>query len=166
MDEDKLHRAILEAINSLDQTGQEITEEFLDIAGFVQKGRENGEADPVALRWRLEALTAEQAVLLEKVLMLEDMDNEELNARLKAVTVEKEDILGRLGALRQEKEQQAGQTARMDSLREFVEQQETKFAAYDDAVTRKLVEQVTVLDAGSICVKFRCPGLEIVKSLN
>ena len=44
LDEDKLHRAILEAINGLDQTGQEITEEFLDIASLVQQGQEIGRA--------------------------------------------------------------------------------------------------------------------------
>ena len=65
LDEDKLHRAILEAINGLDQTGQEITEEFLDIASLVQQGQESGGVDPLALRQRLAALTAEQAKLAE-----------------------------------------------------------------------------------------------------
>ena len=122
LDEDKLHRAILEAINSLDQTGQEITEEFLDIASLVQQGQESGGVDPLALR--------------------------------------------QLGSLRQADERQAGQAARMNSLREFVEQRETKFAAYDDAITRKFVEQITVLDAETIRIKFRYPGPEVDKKLN
>ena len=98
MDEDKLHRAILEAINSLDQTGQEIADEFLDIASLVQRGQERGGANPLALRQRLEALTAEQTVLLEKV--LGGMDSAELNARLKAIAEEKESILEQIGTLR------------------------------------------------------------------
>ena len=65
LDEDKLHRAILEAINGLDQTGQEITEEFLDIASLVQQGQESGGVDPLALLQRLAALTVEQAKLAE-----------------------------------------------------------------------------------------------------
>ena len=44
-------------------------------------------------------------------------------------------------------ERQAEQAARMNSLREFV-------------------EQITVLDAETIRIKFRYPGLEIDKSLN
>ena len=167
LDEDKLHRAILEAINGLDQTGQEITEEFLDITSLVQQGQESGGIDPLALRRRLEALKAEQAVLMEQVLALpEDMENEELNAQLKAITGEKEGILHQLGSLRQADERQAGQAARMNSLREFVEQRETKFAAYDDAITRKFVEQITVLDAETIRIKFRYPGPEVDKKLN
>jgi hypothetical protein len=167
LDEDKLHRAILEAINGLDQTGQEITEEFLDIASLVQQGQECGGVDPLALRQRLTALTAEQAVLMEQALALpEDTENKELNARLREIAEERESILHQLGTLQQADERQAGQAARMNSLREFVERRETKFAAYDDAITRKFVEQVTVLDAETIRVKFRYPGLEVDKKLN
>ena len=91
LDEDKLHRAILEAINGLDQTGQEITEEFLDIASLVQQGQESGGVDPLALHRRLTALTAEQAVLMEQALALpENMENKELNARLREIAEERE----------------------------------------------------------------------------
>nr|WP_325214154.1 recombinase family protein [uncultured Oscillibacter sp.] len=167
LDEDKLHRAILEAINGLDQTGQEITEEFLDIASLVQQGQESGGVDPLTLRQRLTALTAEQAVLMEQALALpENMENKELNARLREIAEERESILHQLGTLRQAGERQAGQAARMERLREFVERRETKFAVYDDAITRKFVEQITVLDAETIRIKFRYPGLEVDKSLN
>ena len=167
LDEDKLHRAILEAINGLDQTGQEITEEFLDIASLVQQRQESGGVDPLALRQRLAALTAEQAELMEQALALpENMENKELNARLREIAEERESILHQLGSLRQADERQAGQAARMNSLREFVEQRETKFAAYDDAITRKFVEQITVLDAETIRIKFRYPGPEVDKKLN
>ncbi len=89
LDEDKLRRAILEAINGLDQTGQEITEEFLDIASLVQQGQEGGGGDPLALRQRLVALTAEQAELMEQALALpENMENKELNARLREIAEE------------------------------------------------------------------------------
>ena len=149
------------------QTGQEITEEFLDIASLVQQGQECGGVDPLALRQRLTALTAEQAVLMEQALALpEDTENKELNARLREIAEERESILHQLGTLQQADERQAGQAARMNSLREFVERRETKFAAYDDAITRKFVEQVTVLDAETIRVKFRYPGLEVDKKLN
>ena len=94
------------------------------------------------------------------------MDSAELNARLKAIAEEKESILEQIGTLRQADEQWAGQAARMNSLREFVKQRETKFTEYDDALARKFVEQITVLDAETIRIKFRYPGLEVDKSLN
>ena len=54
----------------------------------------------------------------------------------------------------------------MNSLREFVEKRETKFAVYDDAITRKFMEQITVLTAETIRIKFRYPGLEVDKNMN
>ena len=108
-----------------------------------------------------------EPVLMEQALALPDnMENKELNARLREIAEERESILHQLGTLRQADERQAGQAARMNSLREFVERRETKFAVYDDAITRKFVEQITVLDAETIRIKFRYPGLEVDKSLN
>ena len=54
----------------------------------------------------------------------------------------------------------------MERLREFAEQRGTKFAVYDDAITRKFVEQITVLNAETIRIKFRYSRLEVDKSLN
>jgi hypothetical protein len=139
----------------------------LDIASLVQQGQERVGVDPLALRQRLAALTAEQAVLMEQALALPDnMENKELNARLREIAEERESILHQLGSLRQADERQAGQVTRMERLLEFVEHRETKFAVYDDAVTRKFVEQITVLDAETIRIKFRYPGLEVDKILN
>ena len=67
------------------------------------------------------ALTAQQAELLDKV--LEDMENEELNAQLKATMEEKQAILGRLGALQQDEAQRAGQETRLRELAEWLKQQ-------------------------------------------
>ena len=88
-----------------------------------------------------------------------------MNARLREIAEERESILHQLGTLRRADERQAGQAARMNSLREFVERRETKFAVYDDAITRKFVEQITVLDAETIRIKFRYPGLEVDKGM-
>ncbi len=104
---------------------------------------------------------------MEQALALpEDTENKELNARLREIAEERESILHQLGTLRQADERQAGRAARMERLREFVEQRETKFAVYDDAITRKFVEQITALNAETIRIKFRYPGLEVDKSLN
>ena len=104
---------------------------------------------------------------MEQALALpENMENKELNARLREIAEERESILHQLGSLRQADERQAGQAARMERLREFAEQRGTKFAVYDDAITRKFVEQITVLNAETIRIKFRYSRLEVDKSLN
>ena len=65
------------------QAGQSIGDELLDLASIVQQGINADGIDPLTLRNRLDALTVQQAELLDKV--LEDMDSPELNAQLKAL---------------------------------------------------------------------------------
>ena len=163
MDEDKLHQAILEGINEFVQAGQGLGDELLDLASIVQQGGSADGIDPLTLRNRLDALTAQQAELLDKV--LEDMENEELNAQLKATMEEKQAILGRLGALQQDEEQRAGQEARLRELAEWLKQQKSEFTEYDDTITRRYVERITVVDAETIRIKFRYTDVEIDRAV-
>ncbi len=163
MDEDKLHQAILEGINEFVQAGQGLGDELLDLASIVQQGGSVDGIDPLTLRNRLDALTAQQAELLDKV--LEDMENEELNAQLKAIMEEKQAILGRLGALQQDEEQRAGQEARLRELAEWLKQQKSEFAEYDDSITRRYVERITVVDAETIRIKFKYTDVEIDRTI-
>ena len=163
MDEDKLHQAILEGINEFVQAGQGLGDELLDLASIVQQGGSADGIDPLTLRNRLDTLTAQQAELLDKV--LEDMENEELNAQLKATMEEKQAILGRLGALQQDEEQRAGQEARLRELAEWLKQQKSEFTEYDDTITRRYVERITVVDAETIRIKFRYTDVEIDRAV-
>ena len=163
MDEDKLHQAILEGINEFVQAGQGLGDELLDLASIVQQGGSADGIDPLTLRNRLDTLTAQQAELLDKV--LEDMENEELNAQLKATMEEKQAILGRLGALQQDEEQRAGQEARLRELAEWLKKQKSEFAEYDDSITRRYVERITVVDAETIRIKFRYTDVEIDRAV-
>ncbi len=163
MDEDKLHQAILEGINELIQAGQGVGDELLDLAGIVQQGINADGIDPLTLRNRLDALTAQQAELLDKV--LEDMDNTELTDQLKAIAEEKQAILEQLGAIQQDEEQRAGQEARRRELAEWLNQQRTEFTEYDDTITRKYVERITVVDAETVRIKFRYIEVEIDRAI-
>ncbi len=163
MDEDKLHQAILEGINEFVQAGQGLGDELLDLASIVQQGGSADGIDPLTLRNRLDTLTAQQAELLDKV--LEDMESEELNAQLKAIMEEKQAILGRLGAIQQDEEQRAGQEARLRELAEWLKQQKSEFAEYDDSITRRYVERITVVDAETIRIKFRYTDVEIDRAV-
>lgn len=163
MDEDKLYQAILEGINEFVQAGQGLGDELLDLASIVQQGGSADGIDPLTLRNRLDALTVQQAELLDKV--LEDMENEELNAQLKAIMEEKQAILGQLGAIQQDEEQRAGQEARLRELAEWLKQQKSEFAEYDDSITRRYVERITVVDAETIRIKFRYTDVEINRTI-
>ena len=163
MDEDRLHQVILEGINEFVQAGQGLGDELLSLAGIVQQGGDADGIDPLTLRNRLDALTAQQTELLDRV--LEDMDNTELTAQLKAIAEEKQAILGRLGAIQQDEEQRAGQEARLRELAEWLKQQQTEFSEYDDTITRRYVERITVVDAETIRIKFRYTDAEIDRTI-
>ena len=163
MDEDRLHQVILEGINEFVQAGQGLGDELLSLAGIVQQGGDADGIDPLTLRNRLDALTAQQTELLDRV--LEDMDNTELTAQLKAIAEEKQAILGRLGAIQQDEEQRSGQEARLRELAEWLKQQQTEFSEYDDTITRRYVERITVVDAETIRIKFRYTDAEIDRTI-
>lgn len=93
------------------------------------------------------------------------MDNTELTDQLKAIAEEKQAILGRLGAIQQDEEQRAGQEARLRELAEWLKQQQTEFSEYDDTITRRYVERITIVDAETIRIKFRYTDVEIDRTI-
>nr|WP_325257970.1 hypothetical protein [uncultured Oscillibacter sp.] len=156
--------------------GGSLGDELLDLASIVQQGGSADGIDPLTLRNRLDALTAQQAELLDLDALtaqqaelldkvLEDMENEELNAQLKAIMEEKQAILGRLGAIQQDEEQRAGQEARLRELAKRLKQQKSEFAEYDDSITRRYVERISVVDAETIRIKFRYTDVEIDRTI-
>lgn len=163
LDEDKLHNAVLAALNEYGAIREELEKGILELADMACEGSiENGES-LLALQQRLETLKAEQALLLEKV--LEDMDNPDLNAQLKAVAEEKQMLLKKMEDKKQGDDRRAMKESRMAELKEFLAQQPMKFTEYDDAVTRRLVEWITVVDAEAVRVKIKDVEVEIEQRL-
>ena len=158
LDEDRLHRAIVAALNEYGAIRQEMQEGAMELARMAQDYGVGG-SDLLALRRRLDELTAEQALLLDKV--LEDMDNPGLNAQMKALAEEKQGILEQIAVLQEKTERQAIQASRRRELEEWLGQQPMMFTEYDDGVTRRLVERITVVDAETIRVKLRDSETEI-----
>ena len=56
------------------------------------------------------------------------------------------------------------QESRAAELEEFLAQQPMKFTEYDDMITRRLVERITVVDAETVRVKIR--DIEVVLDQN
>ena len=162
LDEDRLHRAIVAALNEYGAIRQEVQESAIELAGMAQDYGVGG-SDLLALRRRLDVLTAEQTLLLDKV--LEDMDNLDLNAQLKALAEEKQSILEQMAAIQEKAERQALQASRRRELEEWLEQKPMMFTEYDDGVTRRLAERITVVDAETIRVKLRDTDVEIEQKL-
>jgi len=153
IDEDRLHKAIVAALNQYGVIRDEVKADALELARMVQNHGADGGASLLDLRQRLDALSAEQALLLDEI--LEDMDNAELNARLKAMAEEKQDLLERIEALEKDEAHQALQASRQREMEEWLENQPLCFTEYNDTITRKLIEKITIEDAETILVKIR-----------
>ena len=153
LDEDRLHRAIVAALNEYGAIRTKVKAGVLELAELARSGGEDGGVSLLQLRQRLDALTAEQSLLLDKI--LEDMNSSELNAQLETVTAKKQSILDQIAACQQDEEQQADQASRQREMEEWLDQQPMCFTEYDDTLTRRFVEQITVVDAESIQVKIR-----------
>ena len=102
-------------------------------------------------------------MLLDKV--LENMSDTELNEQLLVLSNEKQSILEQIAQLQQDEEQQALQASRMEELRAWLAQQPAEFTEYEDAVTRMMIEQITVVDAETIRVKIRDIDVVIERKL-
>lgn len=163
LDEDDLHRAIVAALNEYGAIREEVLEGAMELACMAQCHGEAGGMSLLELKQRLEALTTEQALLLDRVLA--DMNNAELNAQLKDLADEKQGILEQIDQLQQDEEQQALHISRMEEQRAWLAQQPAVFTEYEDAITRRMIEQITVVDAETIRVKIRDIDVVIEREL-
>lgn len=162
LDEDKLHRTILAAINEFAQTKTEVTSDILEFTAIAWEHREgDGESLP-SLRQRMKDISAKQALLLDQV--LENMDDPDLNVQLKALMDEKQAVQEQIQKLEQDEAHNALQTDRMKALKEWMATLEIN-TEYNDEQVRMAIEKITVVDAETIHIKFRYPGMEIEKNL-
>ena len=151
VDEGKLHAAVIAALNTYaDQ--QEAARAAQEFAQAVQNS--NGAfTNLIGLKQRLHDITVEQDKLVDLVLM--NMEDAELTARLKAVTEEKDQLGRQIESLQADSEQQAADQRRAKELEAWLAQHPAGFSEYSDALTRKFIEKITVLDAETIRVRFR-----------
>ena len=162
LDEEKLHQAIQEAINEFAQAGTEVKEDMLTFTAMAWGGDTVGGVSLIDLRQKLKDITAQQALLLDQV--LEHMDDEILNAQLKAMMDEKQALQEQIAAAEQSQTHNAAQKSRMAELREWMAKLEVN-QQYSDEQVRMAVERITVVDAETIRIRFRYPGAELEKKL-
>lgn len=162
LDEEKLHQAIQEAINEFVQAGTEVKEDMLTFTAMAWGGNTVGGVSLIDLRQKLKDITDQQALLLDQV--LEHMDDEILNAQLKAMMDEKQALQEQIAAAEQSQTHNAAQESRMAELREWMAKLEVN-QQYSDEQVRMAVERITVVDAETIRIRFRYPGAELEKKL-
>ena len=163
LDEEKLHRAIQEAVNEFAQAETEVKKDLLAFTAAAWGGDTAGGVSIIDLRQKLKDITAQQALLLDQVLA--NMDDEILTAQLKTLMDEKQALQEQITSAEQSQTHSAAQASRMAELREWMAHLEVN-PEYHDEQVRMAVEQITVVNAETIHIKFRYPGLEMDKKLS
>ena len=163
LDENRLHKAIVGALNEYGAIRAEIKAGVLELASLAQSHREADGVSLLELKQRLDTLSTEQALLLDEI--LKDMNNPELNARLQALAEEKQGILDQMQALEKDESQRSLRSSRQREMEEWLDRQELRFTEYEDSVTRRFVERITVVDADAIQVKIRDVDVVIERKL-
>lgn len=158
LDEEKLHTAILGALNEMVMAANEIVKTAAELVSTTYARKIGGNEAQESLQERLSALTTQQEELLDKV--LNDMDNAELNASLKKVTEERQNLLAKIHVAKTEEQQQDAKQMRLDELRSFIQDNAKGFTEYNDEVTRRGIEKITVLDSKTIRIRFKGSDIE------
>ncbi|MBQ9493303.1 MAG: hypothetical protein IJR54_06150, partial [Oscillibacter sp.] len=91
----------------------------------------------------------------------EDMDNLELNERLRDLGAARQRVQEQIEELQKAETKQSNQSARLRELADWLEKQPKELTEYDDAVTRRVVEKITVVNADTIRMRIRDSAAEI-----
>lgn len=153
LDEGKLHAAILSAMNELAAVQEEVCPTVLSIAEKVRQPRS---ADGNSLSdWqeRLTEVTQKQTKLLD--LLLENMDDPELNAKMKALTEEKQALKQKLKEAKQKESDLREQETQRQQMWSCIQEHAQGYTEFDDELVRQVIEKITVVDGETIRVKFR-----------
>lgn len=153
LDEGKLHAAILSAMNELAAVQEEVCPTVLSIAEKVRQPRS---ADGNSLSdWqeRLTEVTQKQTKLLD--LLLENMDDPELNAKMKALTEEKQALKQKLKEAKQKESDLREQETQRQQMWFCIQEHAQGYTEFDDELVRQVIEKITVVDGETIRVKFR-----------
>lgn len=151
LEEAALHQAIVSAINQYAAQSSAETS-ALELMEMVVAGTDQSSRSIAQLQQEVLSITSEQERLLD--LLLDDMDNLELAERMQFLTSQKEQLQAEIQQRHEEAVQQETQQLRMEEIRNWVHTHPSGLRAYDDQITRELIEKITVVDAHLIRIKF------------
>ena len=153
LDESRLHSAILAAMNDYAAVRQEICPDVLAMAEEAKQALTQAGAKLLTLKRRLDEVSREQSDLLD--LLLANMANADLNARMKALTDEKASLKEQILEAQQEEVGLAEQAAQRQKMRDSIMECSVGYTEFDDEFVRQIIQKITVEDAETIRIHFR-----------
>ena len=153
LDESKLHSAILAAMNEFAAIRQEVCPDVLAMAEEAKQALSQAGAKLLELKKHLEAVSREQSDLLDR--LLENMDDAELNAKMKALTDEKESLKAQILDTQQMEVSLEEQAARHQQMWDSIMECSAGYTEFDDEFVRQIIQKITVEDEETIRIHFR-----------
>ena len=150
IEESRLHDAILRTINGFINS-QTLKEETTEIARAVVGSEIGGGKSVAQMQQAVSAITDEEERLLD--LLLEDMDDLELNQRMQTLMAQKTELLQSIEQTKADMEQSSREALRVDEIRRWISDHKIGLQEYDDIVTRRLIERITVLTEDMLQIK-------------
>lgn len=153
LDESKLHSAILAAMNEFAAIRQEVCPDVLAMAEEAKQALSQAGAKLLELKKHLEAVSREQSDLLDR--LLENMGDAELNAKMKALTDEKESLKAQILDARQMEVSLEEQATRHQQMWDSIMECSAGYTEFADEFVRQIIQKITVEDEETIRIHFR-----------
>jgi len=163
IDEDKLHAAILRAVNRLADNKGDISNTLRQGIRTAFCGKVDEAADVVSIQRRLNALEGEVTKLMELALEA-DGDIETYGDRFKEAADEQAALKANLRELELQQTVIENADARLQEVIEIIQNMPMQMNEYDDTLTAMIIKRIAVQNAESVKVWFDC-GMEMDESL-
>ena len=153
LDEGALHHAILTAMNEYTAIRQEVCPDVLAMVEEAKRAMSQAGAKLLELKKRMDAVSQEQSDVLDR--LLANMADAELNARMKALTDEKEALKAQILKVQQKEVSMAEQAAKRQQMWDSLMECSAGYTEFDDEFVRQIIQKITVEDADTIRIHFR-----------
>ena len=153
LDESRLHNAILAAMNEYTAIRQEVCPDVLAMVEEAKRAMSQAGAMLLELKKRMDAVSQEQSDVLDR--LLANMADAELNARMKALTDEKEALKAQILKVQQKEVSMAEQAAKRQQMWDSLMECSAGYTEFDDEFVRQIIQKITVEDAETIHIHFR-----------
>lgn len=163
LDESKLHSAILASMNEFAAIRQEVCPDVLAMAEEAKQALSQAGAKLLELKKHMETVSREQSNLLDR--LLENMGDAELNAKMKALTDEKESLKAQILDARQMEVSLEEQATRHQQMWDSIMECSAGYAEFADEFVRQIIQKITVEDEETIRIHFRDSEMVIEQEL-
>ena len=153
LDESRLHNAILAAMNEYAAIRQEVCPDVLAMVEEAKRAMSQAGAMLLELKKRMDEVSQEQSDVLDR--LLANMADAELNARMKALTDEKEALKAQILKVQQKEVSMAEQAAKRQQMWDSLKECSAGYTEFDDEFVRQIIRKITVEDAETLHVHFR-----------